>query len=681
MTEDATGWIAFDQVEIDLAGRRLLVAGSEMPLEPKAFAVLALLARQPGRAFARDEILDAVWGHRHVTPGVLNRVITLIRHALGETAESTRYLHTLHGIGYRFDAMVRFSAQRTSPEPPHIVAPETAPNSKPEIAESAAAAQRPVISESVAAVSKELAPAPPRAIRRGLWLILPAAFALIAALIYTSRRTERPPSPTGGAAPAPTLIVLPLRAVGGGHDESVLADGLSEELITRLARAEGLRVISSTSARLAQEQHLDPPQLAQRAGTTHALEGSLREAGDTLRIDLSLIETPSGRTLWAQDYERKLADVFAIQREIAQAVSAALAARLGLSATPHEIKIDLAQYREYMELRAILESPEVTLNSALSRPRQEAALARLRELVARTPNGAMASGYLARVLAGWRDPRTQAPLPGAIEEAERNAARALELDPGNADAHEARGTFACRRMDWNTCLTELKRAIALAPADVRLRSTYAYRLGGIGYLAEALGEAEAAAHTDPLLPPTQMILARLYDTLGRHDEAKRVLDTAFKLDAAMPQLGVYAAWYNAFWRHDYTAAAAIAERIPAEHGYRESYIAISRTRADPARWAEVLPLIEASERELGRYNFLRWQQPGFDARAAFARIEIMLREGFPSYFLSLWQPEYSHMRRIPEFQDFLRDAHILDYWRAHGFPPQCESDGDGAKCD
>lgn len=95
--------LAFDDVVIDFAGRRLLRAGVEQPLEPKAFGVLALLAGAPGRAFARDEILDAVWGHRHVTPGVLNRVMTLLRHALGEDAQLPRYLRTVHGVGYRFD--------------------------------------------------------------------------------------------------------------------------------------------------------------------------------------------------------------------------------------------------------------------------------------------------------------------------------------------------------------------------------------------------------------------------------------------------------------------------------------------------------------------------------------------------------------------------------------------------
>ena len=111
-SEVANGWIVFDQVEIDLAGRRLFVAGAETPLEPKAFGVLALLARNPGQAFTRDEILDTVWGHAHVTPGVLNRVITLLRQALGESAENTLYLHTLHGVGYRFDAITHWTESR-----------------------------------------------------------------------------------------------------------------------------------------------------------------------------------------------------------------------------------------------------------------------------------------------------------------------------------------------------------------------------------------------------------------------------------------------------------------------------------------------------------------------------------------------------------------------------------------
>ncbi len=94
--------LVFSDVVIDFAGRRLLRGGAEQALEPKAFAVLALLASSPGRVFGRDEILEAVWGHWHVTQSVLNRVMSLLRQALEEDAQQPRLLHT-DGIGYRFD--------------------------------------------------------------------------------------------------------------------------------------------------------------------------------------------------------------------------------------------------------------------------------------------------------------------------------------------------------------------------------------------------------------------------------------------------------------------------------------------------------------------------------------------------------------------------------------------------
>jgi TolB-like protein len=124
-----------------------------------------------------------------------------------------------------------------------------------------------------------------------------------------------------------------LRSLGSASNETALAEGLSEELTTRLAHIEGLSLISQTSATLAQERNLGLDQLAAQLHVDHAIEGSLREAGEQLRIDLRLIEVPSGKTVWAQDYDRKLDDVFAIQRDIAQAVAGALALRLGLRAT------------------------------------------------------------------------------------------------------------------------------------------------------------------------------------------------------------------------------------------------------------------------------------------------------------------------------------------------------------
>ena len=92
----------FGDVEVDTAAHRVVRDGRELALEPKAYAVLLALLAHSGHAIARDDLLDQVWGHRHVTPGVLNRVVAQLRKALGDEADHPRYIQTLHAVGYRF---------------------------------------------------------------------------------------------------------------------------------------------------------------------------------------------------------------------------------------------------------------------------------------------------------------------------------------------------------------------------------------------------------------------------------------------------------------------------------------------------------------------------------------------------------------------------------------------------
>lgn len=245
-SENPAGWIVFDTVEIDLAGRRLFVAGKVMPLEPKAFDVLALLARHPGRAVGRNEILDAVWGHRHVTPGVLNRVVTLLRQALGERVEDQHYVHTLHGIGYRFDAEARLLHAR-----PVLSGANAGTNTSESIVPAPLLA--PVLNEAallpVATPATDEKPAES--------LIPPTSPASLSSIALTSPATRRTRLRTAVVAcmllamvagllglhhaltpmpaPSPVLVVLPLRVVGADSNETAFADGLSEDLTNRLA--------------------------------------------------------------------------------------------------------------------------------------------------------------------------------------------------------------------------------------------------------------------------------------------------------------------------------------------------------------------------------------------------------------------------------------------------------------
>ena len=323
--QDGTpGGISFDDVAIDTIGHRLLVAGIERPLEPKAFAVLVLLASAPGRVFGRDEILDAVWGHSHVTPGVLNRIVTLLRHALGESSVEGHYLHTVHGIGYRFDADVRFTSMRRGGAVTG--------------ASMVDGATAPVLAD--ASLTTPVVVAPPtestpdmRVRRRRTWrlaAVVVSALLLVVLALTSYRLLHAPVAAVAGSAPATprSVIVLPLKVIGGSPADAAFADGLGEDLITLLSRVDGMHVIARTSAALAQDSGEDLPAIARRLQVSYALEGSVQHEGDQLRASLRLVDIASAQTLWAGQYNRAAADVFVLERDVATSVTSVLALKL-----------------------------------------------------------------------------------------------------------------------------------------------------------------------------------------------------------------------------------------------------------------------------------------------------------------------------------------------------------------
>jgi tetratricopeptide (TPR) repeat protein len=329
-------------------------------------------------------------------------------------------------------------------------------------------------------------------------------------------------------------------------------------------------------------------------------------------------------------------------------------------------------FREYLEIRSRLVDSD---------PAEYAKTTdQLRALTARAPEYARAHGLLARALLQELRPSFATAADSA--EAAREAVRALELDAGQIEAQAALGTLACRDSDWKQCMDRLRHVLTLAPADTVLRTTYGRWLAATGYLDEALRQTEIACASDPLNYVAIFFRARVLDTLGRHDAAKQALEADAKVAppnrlAWLP----YSRWYNAVWRHDYAAAREAAAAMPADEHFRDAYVAVTEALVDPARWPQAEPLIESSERETGRHNFVRMLQPQVDFRKVIESLEDVQKTGSSSYNLLLWNPEYASLRRDPAFQDFLRRTHIIDYWRSNGWPAQCHAEGERAVCD
>jgi TolB-like protein/DNA-binding winged helix-turn-helix (wHTH) protein len=641
--------LAFDDLVIDFAGRRVTRAGQAQALEPKAFDVLALLAGSPGTAFTRDQILDAVWGHRHVTPGVLNRVMTMLRHALGEEANAPHYLHTLHGVGYRFDLPGATSARTAEAVPvPDVAAP------------------------GVATV-------PTRrwgdrvSWRAWAWLVGTTVVLAWVAAWWTGHDADLRHPPVATSSPAPTLIVMPLKPIGEPGSTPAIAAGLSEELISELARIPGLRVIALESTSLATAAGTPLAEQVTRLGITHALEGSLRQSGEAMRVNIRLTEMGSGHTLWTQDFDREAADVLALQREIAQAVATALTLKLALAPTPRGG--DAEFLRRYFAAHALVGLFPRSRGADI-----EWAEAEFRELVYLRPDDARTHAGLARALESRAFQHPE--LADALRhEAAREAAVALGLDPQQAEAHSVQAAAACRAEDWERCVGLAESAIAAAPSDSPMRFRHAMVLASLGYLDRAEAMIRAGKARDPLNGVWGFALGRLLDTQGRHDAAR----VAF--ERAGPGTSPYGGWFNAVWRGDLDAAEAIAGKLGAADdsddtadSLRPSYLAATRALRDPAQWPQARAAMDRWEAQSGMMNFTRVLAPDADAATMLAGLTTVRRRSYSTWDLLVWTHDLPYLRRGPAFQRYLADTGILAYWRKHGFPPQCTQRPAGVEC-
>lgn len=656
-------YMSFDAVEIDSIGHRLLVSGVETALEPKAFAVLALLVSQPGRVFSRDEILDAVWGHSHITPGVLNRIITMLRQALGESARDGQYLHTVHGIGYRFDGHVQFRykpVDKTAPavERRGVAIPVPAP-------------LPPVIVPAAEEAAIPGAGLSPTVVLRGSrlrWFVGAGVLLALLALwaYWRGYESHHVPVVVSASTQPRSIIVLPLRVISGTASDTVFADSLGEDFITLLSRVEGLRVIARTSAVLAQHSGEDLPGIAKRLDVGYALEGSVNRQGEQLSASLRLVEIANGRILWAERYDRAVSEVFALERDVAQSVVAALALTLntGLQAELNRNE-DSSLYRRYLEARYLMHSNAVTA-------RRQKAQDAFRALVADAPNYARGHSGLALALTQTAYVDSQEAVRKHAE-AVTEAERALQLDPTLADAYVVLGDAACRAGDWERGMRLTRQAVDLAPADSFFRIWYARHLLTLGYLTQALDEMKIAQASDPLSLLVSYQLARVLDTLGRHAEAQRYLDT-------QPEKQQAALWFNAIWRGDLAHASQFI--VPADTHWHDSYVAVTRALVDPSQWPAARVSIDASERAAGgQSNWLRMLDPQPDIPGDIAMVEGVWRSGYSSLESMLWNPELANHRRGPAFQDYLQRNHMLAYWRAHGWPDRCRPVGDLVTCE
>jgi TolB-like protein/DNA-binding winged helix-turn-helix (wHTH) protein/Flp pilus assembly protein TadD len=524
----------FGTFDLDLPSGELCKAGRRVRLQEQPLRLLTFLLQRPGTVVTRDELRRELWSEGTFVDfdHGLHNAVNRLREALGDDAETPRFVETVARRGYRFVAPVE------SYSPPTAVA-------------------RPL--GGVEARPFHLRP---RAVLGVLAVGLAAGGLLVAP---AARR-----SPAGIR---PMVAVLPFENLGGAAHDEYFADGITEELISRMGRLapERLGVIARSSAMRYKGSRKGAGEIGAELGVQYLLAGSTRRSGPRVRITAQLIRVSDESQLWSRDYDARLRDVLEIQQEVGRAVASEVGLKLGAGGATVHASARTASPEAYdLVLKGRYElnrRSEEGLRSALERFR----LALETEPQHADALAGLADAYL---LLGAGDYGVL-PAEEAMPRAKDAARQALQVDPGHAEARTTLAFVAyIYDWDWAAADREFRAAVAASPNYATGHHWYALYLKAMGRTEEALGELARAQALDPLSP----IIAsdrgwsqyQLRDYAGAAASTRQVLDRAPEFAPARWTLGL-----------------AELQRGRAEEAIGHLRQAVRLTGENPARLAEL----------------------------------------------------------------------------------------------
>ncbi len=443
--------------------------------------LLEILLEHPGEVVTREELRSRVWPSESFGDfdQALNIAIGKLRSALGDSAESPRFIETLPKRGYRFIAdvsVVDTDVRARRPESPPGDPPATGPARK---LQGAGLTSAPVAAN--------------RRLSATHWLIGALALVIIISLSILSvrRSRSRAPASTG----IRSIAVLPLDNLSGDASQNYFADGMTDELITDLAQISALRVISRTSVMLYRGAHKPLPQIARELNVDAVVEGTVLRSGDQVRITAQVIEASTDKHIWSQSYEGELRDTLALQNRVASAI----ADQIRINLTPREqaaLKsakaVNPEAYQSYLKGRYFWNK---RTSDGL-----RAALAYFNQAIEEDPNYAQAYSGLADTYALMGDWQYAVMTSKeAFPKAKAAAIKALELDSSLSEAHTSLG-YSLRAFDWDfdSAGKEFRQAIEINPGYATAHHWNAMNLGLLGRPQEALVEMRKAENLDPL---------------------------------------------------------------------------------------------------------------------------------------------------------------------------------------
>ena len=340
------------------------------------------------------------------------------------------------------------------------------------------------------------------------------------------RNTAVEPPPTGSAIPQKSIAVLPFDNLSRDPDNAYFAEGVQDEILTRLAKVADLKVISRTSTQHFKSAPDNLPQIAKQLGVMNILEGSVQKANDQVRVNVQLINALTDAHLWAETYDRKLTDIFAVESEISKTIADTLQAKLTGSEKISIAKVPTANteaYELYLKGRFFWNK---RTGADLKR-----AIDYFNQAIAKDPNYALAYAGLAdsyTLLSVFSAASPQDSIP----QARVAAKKALELDNTLAEAHASSGRILSGYdYDFERAIAEFERAIQLNP---NYATSYHWISNGPltarGEFDRAITEGKRAVELDPLSMIDNADLGQIYFYARRYDEAISQVGKAIEID-------------------------------------------------------------------------------------------------------------------------------------------------------
>jgi TolB-like protein/Tfp pilus assembly protein PilF len=457
-----------------------------------------------------------------------------------------------------------------------------------------------------------------------------------------------PPAATTGAAPSKvtekSIAVLPFVDMSEKKDQEYFSDGLSEELIDLLAKTQGLEVIARTSSFYFKGKQVTIGEIARTLNVANVMEGSVRKAGNTIRVTVQLIRASDGVHIWSETYDRDLKDVFKVQDEIAQGVVqklkltllpvAAAASARTVNAEAHSLYLQ-GRYFQNRDTSEDLAKANDYFQRALA---LDATYAPAWASIATVATRQVANGYI-----------TMAKGSAVTREA---ASKAIELDPRNGEAYAALGIVHMMAHEWPQAEAALATAREIAPTDSTVFMTSAILARVLGRDADALGLYRQALEHDPLNLLARRYLARSLYFAGRLPEAEAEIRQVLDTNPAQP--GAHYDLGRILLAKEQTDAASAAFEAETDAGWNRigrplGYHAQHRAAEANAAFAALLKEADGAE-----FQVAETYADFGDADQAFKWLELAVQRDLGVVWLRS-DPLFKNLRRDPRYATLLRE--------------------------